>query len=137
MEPSEKRSGIIQWCCLVVGLAVAHFLMLCFVEAAFISRVYSGPRLPGPNQPPLLYHVFMYVFAFPGLEIVRAAHLGPQDGAIGLSLLAVTCLLWGCAWAEPFRRKYGWQPWRFNVRDLLAVTTVAAVILAVIALLSK
>jgi hypothetical protein len=133
-EMADKHPSNWKWWLLVTGLAAAHFVVLMFVIFSFTVGVYSGPRRPH-YQPPWLYHAFINVFGFPGILITRIARLGPNDGTVGWSLIAVTCLLWGCVWAEPFRRRCGWQPWRFSIRELLLVTTIVAAILGLFVLL--
>jgi hypothetical protein len=131
---AEKSPSNWKWWCLVVGLAVAHFIVVMIVVLSFLPVVYSGPPRP-PYQPPWLYYAFVNVFAFPATAISRIAHFGPKDGVLGISILMLTCLLWGGIWAEPFRRRYGWKPWRFSIRELLVVTTIIAAILGILVLL--
>ena len=129
---ADTRLDKWKWCWLVVKLAAAHFVVVLFVFFATLPGVHSGARLP-PYQPPWLSYAFLYIFGFPASAVSRLAHLGPNDGVLGESLFMLTCLLWGCVWAEPFRRKYGWQPWRFSIRDLLVATTMVSVVMGLLA----
>ncbi|HEX4415987.1 MAG TPA: hypothetical protein VH107_20315 [Lacipirellulaceae bacterium] len=71
----------------------------------------------------------MNVFTLPIRPIIWLFRLGPEDSAVGTFLIIFTYFLWGSVWAEPFRRKYGWRPWRFTIRELLGVITAIAVLL--------
>jgi hypothetical protein len=123
------------WRCwgLVAGLAAAHFVVVLTVDF-FIAPQLFVPMSPR-HQPPWLHYAFVGVFLFPASVIFYATRPGPDDGVLGISISILTCLLWGCVWAEPFRRKYGWQPWHFSIQDLLILTTAAAAILGLLVLL--
>jgi hypothetical protein len=127
---SYERPSKWKWFGLVAGLAVAHFIGVLIVEAT-LNPIFSRPRRP-PVQPTWLYHVLIDVFLFPASVIFRVTRPGPTDGVFGLSVLMFTCLFWGCVWAEPFRRSYGWHPWRFSIRELLVVTTIVAATLGLL-----
>ena len=79
----------------------------------------------------------MNVFTFPANLVFRLVRPGPRDGVFGLAIIILTCFLWACVWAEPFRRSYGWRPWRFSMRELLILTAAIAVIFGGLALLER
>jgi hypothetical protein len=123
---TEQRSSTWKWWLLVVGLAFAHVVLLMVGEAMLSPGIVDNLRRPRP-LPSLFYYPFMYVFGFPATLIFRIARPEPRNILIP-PILILTWLFWGCIWAEPFRRAYSWQPWRFTVRDLLIVTTTIAAI---------
>ena len=128
---TEKRPSNWKWWALVAGLAVAHFVVTSIVEANLNPIwVRHGPR----GEPSWLYFAFMNTFMFPASVVVPAGRLGPNDGVLAVPILILTLLLWGAVWAEPFRRKYGWRPWRFSIRELLVLTAIVAVIFGLLVL---
>jgi hypothetical protein len=137
LDMAEIRSSNWKWWALVAGLGFAHFVVVLYVDIAF-SMPSPRPRPIGgpPYQPPWHYYAFLNILAFPASVIFRIARPGPGDGVFGLSILMVTCFLWGCLWAEPFRRRAGWKPWRFSTRELLVITTIIAMLLGMLVLLN-
>jgi hypothetical protein len=125
-DMQEKRPGNWRWWLLAAGLGFVHVLVLALIEVNF------GPLSDDHRRydPPWIYYAFMNVFTLPIKPIVWLFHLGPNDGMVGTFLIIFTYFLWGSVWAEPFRRKCGWHPWRFGVRELFVLTAAIAGILA-------
>jgi hypothetical protein len=76
-----------------------------------------------------LYFVFINVFAFPAYAIYSWYRGSPDYNAVRVPLVILTGVLWGCIWAEPIRRKFGWQLSQVTIRDLLIITTIVAALL--------
>jgi hypothetical protein len=129
---STSRNGAWKWFLLVIGLATAHFVIVMFVDGWFSGPQTSVRPWRPSYQPPWLYYAFIFVFAFPATIIFRIVRPGPEDGLFAGAVLIPTFLMWGCIWAEPFRRHYRWQPWRFSVKDLIIVTTGVGILLAIV-----
>lgn len=125
----EKRPSNWRWWLLAAGLGFVHFIVVVFVEISFGPLARRSPSNFPRYQPSWFYYAFMNVFTFPLIPLFRSIHLGPKDGAIGLSIVIFTCFVWGGVWAEPFRWKFGWRPWRFSIRELFVVTAAVAGIL--------
>jgi hypothetical protein len=130
---ADNRQNSRKWWGLVTLLAAAHFL-LAITMVAYFEPFITNLR-PPIYKPPWLYYAFMTIFLFPASVIFRIVRPGPDDGVFGMSVLIFTCLAWGCVWAEPFRRQYGWRPWRFTIRGLLIVTAVVAALLGLLVLM--
>ncbi len=131
---TEKPSGMWKWCLLVVALAIVHLVVVTYVDLWFTHPRF-GPRAINapPYQPLWPYFVFINVLAFPAAAVFQWYRGSPDYNAVRVPLVVLTCLLWGCIWAEPFRRKYGWKPWRFTTRDLFIMTTIVAALLGLFA----
>lgn len=135
----DNRSNNWKWWALVAALGFLHIVVLMWVDMQVFLN-YHGPRsrpIGAPTQPPWVYFAFMNTFGFPASIVFRFVHPGLHDAVYGYSMLLLTGFLWGCLWAEPFRRRYGWKPWRFSTRDLLLITTAAAIVLGLIAMLKS
>jgi hypothetical protein len=126
----EKRRRNWPWWLLAAGLAFVHFVIVVFVAFHFgPSMTWSSTR---PRyQPGWFYYAFLNVFTFPWSVIYPLIPQGPRVPinpkveVFRWGCITLTCFLWGMMWAEPFRWKYGWRPWRFTIRELLGVTAIA------------
>jgi hypothetical protein len=132
----EKRPKNWQWWLLALGLGFVHFWVWVFVELNIgpLSQFSRGSNWPR-YQPPWFYYAFTKVFIFPWSVIFPLIPHGPkiqpspQYEVFALLGIVLTCFLWGMVWTEPFRWKFGWRPWRFSIREVLAVTTAVAGVL--------
>jgi hypothetical protein len=127
---SGQRSGEWKWCLLIFGLAVLHFIVVMCLVVAFHPPITAPPAPPGTlGRPSPRYDAMVNVAAFPASLVLRAMPLRPEYNCYRPAVIVASCRLWGCIWAEPFRRMYGWQHWRFTTRDLLILTRIFAALL--------
>jgi hypothetical protein len=131
-DMEEKCPSNWRWWLLAAGLGFVHFWLCVFVEFNFGPLASLNPSNFPRYQPSWFYYVFMNVFIFPWSVIFPLMprgpkiHPSPHDEVIVLFGIILTCFLWGMVWAEPFRRKFRWRPWRFSIREVLALTTGVA-----------
>ncbi len=143
----EKRRRNWPWWLLALAFGFVHFWVCIFVEVNFgpLAGFSYISHFPGDRPPPptWFYYAFINVFAFPATVIDPLIPRGPkiqpslEHEVCVFLVIILTCFLWGMVWAEPFRWKFGWRPWRFTIRELLGATAAVACVLGWLAWLSR